>query len=202
AMVGALDETGDIGDDEGAGAAHPDHAEVGLERGEGIVGDPGARGGDGGEEAALPGVRLADQADVGDELEHQLEPALLPLLARLPLPRGLVRCRGEAGVAPATTAAPGDQQLLARAEDLAEKLAGFRVSYFGARGHRQVEVISGSAGLGLALAVLPPLGLPLGAIAVVEQRGEVRISADVNAPAPPTVAAVGTALGDVLEAGE
>src|SRR2546425_10135042 len=49
-----------------------------------------------------------------------------------------------------------------------------------------------------ALAVLPPLGLPVGAIAIVEQRREVGIGAHVHAAACAAVAAVGTAFGDEL----
>src|SRR5207237_8957939 len=54
----------------------------------------------------------------------------------------------------------------------------------------------------LALTVLSPLGRPVYAIAVVEQRGEVRVAAHVDAPPGAPVSAVGTALGNKLFAAE
>jgi hypothetical protein len=50
--------------------------------------------------------------------------------------------------------------------------------------------------------VLPPLGLPRGAVSVIQKRGEIGIAPDVNAAAVAAVAAVGTAFGFVLESGE
>src|SRR2546426_3691442 len=43
------------------------------ERGEGVVGDPGSRGRNYREQRALPGVGLAQQAHVGNELERSEE---------------------------------------------------------------------------------------------------------------------------------
>src|SRR5439155_26174756 len=65
-------------------------------------------------------------------------------------------------------------------------------------GHREVQILPGLAGHVLALAVLPPLGFPVGAVAVVEQGGEVRIGAHVHRPSGAAVAAVRSALGDEL----
>src|SRR3989440_1713890 len=49
-------------------------------------------------------------------------------------------------------------------------------------GHREVQILPGLAGHVLALAVLAALGLPVRAVAVVEQGGEVRIGAHVHRP--------------------
>ena len=46
--------------------------------------------------------------------------------------------------------------------------------------------------------MLAALGAPVRAVAVVEQRGEVRVGAHVHAAPGPAVAAVGAALGDEL----
>src|SRR2546422_9080796 len=91
---------------EGAAVRQADDAEVRLERGERIIGDLGARRGDHREQCALARVRLAQEADVGDELEHQLQPPLLAVLARLPLAPALVRGGREARVAAPAAAAP------------------------------------------------------------------------------------------------
>lgn len=53
-----------------------------TERGEGVRGDFGFGGRHGAEKSALAGVREADEANVGDRLELELEHARL---ARLPL---------------------------------------------------------------------------------------------------------------------
>ena len=67
-----------------------DDAELRLERGEGVVGDLGPGRGDRAEQRALAGVGHADEADVGDELQFQPEPAFLALGAGLGVARGLV----------------------------------------------------------------------------------------------------------------
>ena len=47
--------------------ADGDDAEVGLEGGEGVVGDFGAGGGDARDERGFADVGVADEADVGEE---------------------------------------------------------------------------------------------------------------------------------------
>ena len=84
ALVRALDQARDVGEDEFA-SVDPHHAEAGMERGEGIVGDLRLGGGDGGEEGRLAGIGQADQAGIGDQLEPQPDRLLLaawPGLAR------------------------------------------------------------------------------------------------------------------------
>jgi len=57
--VRAFDEAGHIGDDVGFQIrllAYGDHAKVGFESGERVVGDLGPRGGDAGDERGLAGV--------------------------------------------------------------------------------------------------------------------------------------------------
>ena len=48
-----------------------DHAEVGDQRGERVVGDLGPGRGDGGDQRRLARAGEADQADVGDDLQLQ-----------------------------------------------------------------------------------------------------------------------------------
>ena len=93
AFVGAFDQAGDVGYDELLGVAEADDAELGVERGEGVVGDLGAGGGDDGEEGALASVREADEADIGDELEAEPDPPFLPGIARRRFAGGAVRAR-------------------------------------------------------------------------------------------------------------
>jgi hypothetical protein len=66
-------------------------AEIGLEGGERVVGDLGPGRGNDRQQRALAGVRLTNQAHVGDELEDQLDFPVLALLARLPFAGSLMR---------------------------------------------------------------------------------------------------------------
>jgi len=102
AQVRALDEAGHVGDYVGELVgllADGDDAEVGLEGGEGVVGDFGFGGGDAGDEGGLAGVGVADQADVGEQLEDEAVVALFAGAAQLVLAGGLVDggCRGRRG---------------------------------------------------------------------------------------------------------
>ena len=100
----ALDEPGDVGDDELGVVAEPHHAEVGLERGERVVGDLGLGRRDAGDQRALADVREADERDVGHQLQLEPQPALLAVLALLgerrrppPVATGSGRCPGLLG---------------------------------------------------------------------------------------------------------
>ena len=70
AFVGALDQAGNVGEHEVA-LVDPDHAEVGVDGGEGIVGDLRPRRRDRGEQRRLAGVGQADQPGVGDQFQPQ-----------------------------------------------------------------------------------------------------------------------------------
>ena len=187
--MGARDDPRDVGHDEGARVRQADHAKLRLEGRERIVGDLGAGGGDHGEQRALSRVRLTQQADVGDQLEDELELALLAVLAGFPFAWALVRRRRKPGVAAAAPPAPPDEERVARGHDLAELRAARGITDFGARRNGEVEVGAGLPAHVLALAVLAALGAPVRAVAVVEQRGEVRVGTHVHAAPGPTVAA-------------
>ena len=113
ALAGALDEAGDVGDDELVAVVEAHHAEVGLERGERVVGDLGLGRGDPGDERGLAHVREADEGDVGHELELEAQPALLAVLALLGERRGPAPVGQEPGVALAAPAARGRQPAVA-----------------------------------------------------------------------------------------
>ena len=72
----ALDDARNVRDDEGAVIRQPNDAKVRFESRERIVGDLGPGSRDHREQCALAGVGLAEQADVGDELQDQLEAPL------------------------------------------------------------------------------------------------------------------------------
>ena len=122
AFVRALDEAGDIGHHVGV-EAHFDHAEVGLERGEGIVCDLRRRAGDGAQQRRLAGVRQADEPDVGQQFEFELEALVLAALAGLGDVRRLVGRRREVRVAAPAATALGDDQPITFEREVADDLA-------------------------------------------------------------------------------
>ena len=109
----ALDQSGHVGDHEAAVVAEADHAEIRRQRREGIVGDLRTRRRHARDERRLAGVREADEADVGEQL--QLEPQILFLarLAGLHFARRPIRRRREVRVAHAAAAAARDEDALA-----------------------------------------------------------------------------------------
>ena len=104
AFVRAFDQAGNVGQHELAAVAL-DHAELRVERGEGIVGDLRLGRAHRGEERRLAGVRQPDQAGVGDQLQPQPDPALLAVLAGIGVARRAVGRRLEMRVAEAAVAA-------------------------------------------------------------------------------------------------
>jgi GTP-binding protein len=77
ALGGALDEAGDVGQDEAAAVLEPDDAQVGRERRERVVGDLGLGARDAGEEGRLAGVGIAEEPGVGEERWIDLELKLI-----------------------------------------------------------------------------------------------------------------------------
>jgi hypothetical protein len=67
-LVRSLDDAGDIRHNKGAMTGKPHYTEVGLQRGERIIGDLGTSRGDDRQERTLAGVRFAHQTYVGNEL--------------------------------------------------------------------------------------------------------------------------------------
>ncbi len=77
ALMRALDQAGDVGQHEFMVVA-ADHARDRVQRGEGIVGDLRLGRGGGGQEGRLAGIGQAHQPGIGDQLQPQPDPALLP----------------------------------------------------------------------------------------------------------------------------
>ena len=96
-----LHQPGDVGHHE-VGPRRPtrDHAEVGLEGGERVVGDLGLGRRDPRDQRALAHVGEPHQGHVGHQRQLEVEPVLLALLALLGEGRGPSAVGEEAGVAP------------------------------------------------------------------------------------------------------
>ena len=199
ALVGALDQPGDVGDDELAIVAleRPEHGLQGRERvGRHLrVGAREAR-----EQRRLAGVRQADEADVGEQLEVQVDAALLPGQAALGQPRRLPRRGLEARVAAPAGAAARDRDLLAGAHEVVARAVPLEHLRPGrdADDHR---LAVGAVAL-RALAVPAAVGAEVRAPAEGLQVAQRVVDAQDDVTAAAAVAAVGAALGHVRLAPE
>ena len=192
---------GNVGQHEVArGRAH--HAEVGVQRREGIVGDLRLGGAHRGQEGRLAGVRQADDAGIGDQLQPQPDGQLLAGLARVGAARRLVGRRLEMRVAEAAVAAPGDAGAVAGLDQIGQQRLLVLGQHLRARRHRDHHVLAGGAGAVLAHAAAAALGLEVLAVAVVDQRVEVGDALHPHVAALAAVAAVGAAELDELLAPE
>src|SRR5690606_26731206 len=179
-----------------------DHAQVRVKGGERIVRDLRRRRRDRADEGALAGVREAQQADVGQQLQFELEQALLALLARRRLPRRAVGRALEVHVAQAALAAARDQQALAVAGEVADHLVGVDVDHHRAYRDGDDLVLAALAVHLAAHAVLAALGLELALVAEVDQGVEVLVGQQPDVAALAAVAAVRPAQRDELLAPE
>jgi hypothetical protein len=92
AFMRAFDQAGDIRQHEFA-AVGIHHAELRMQRGEGIVGDLRFCRADLGEERRFAGIGQADEARVSDQFQPQPDPALFALLSGIGVARRAVgRC--------------------------------------------------------------------------------------------------------------
>ena len=114
AEVCAFDEAGQVGHGEGLGVgkfADLDDAEVGLERGEGVVGDLGFGGGEAGDQGRLADIGVADQPGVGEQAKLQAVAAFFARAAEFVLPGSLVGGGGEVLIATSAACAAGDDEV-------------------------------------------------------------------------------------------
>ena len=100
-LARSLDQPGDVGDDELAPVGRLDRAEHGLQRRERVVGDLRPRVREAGDERRLARVRQADERCVGEQLQMELDVALLAGQPDLGEARHLPCRRDEARVAAA-----------------------------------------------------------------------------------------------------
>ena len=135
---GALDEPRYVGDHD-LGVVETDDSEVGLQRGERVVGHLGLGRRDARDQGALPGVRESDEGDVGDEPQLHVEPALFARLALLGERRRPPPVGQEAGVAAAAPAASGRQPGVALVHEIGDDRAVLLLDRR-ALGHRDARV--------------------------------------------------------------
>ena len=196
----ALDEPGDVGHHEALLAAPADHAQVGHQRGERVVGDLGPGPRDAADEGRLAGVGEADDAHVGQELQLEHELPLLAGRAVLGVARRLVGGGGEVHVARGRRGRPWPRR--SRSPGPARSTSSSPVAVVvhhacpagpAARGRRRPR---------RSCREPPPFsplaGPVLAHVPVVEQRGELRVDHQDDVAAVAAVAAGRTAARDEL----
>lgn len=205
ALVRALDEAGNVGNDEGllvGRFADGDDTEVGLESGEGVVGDFGFGGGDARDERGLAGVGIADEGDVGEDFEFEAEGEFFAGVAHFVLAGSLMGGGGEVLVAATAATAVGDDDALVGMLEVVDEVAGIVVVDEGADGNFEDDVESVASGAVGTHAVLAALGAVEGVVAEVHE-GVVALGGfhdDVAAAA--TVTTGGPATGNEFFAAE
>ena len=125
--VCSLDQPGNVGNHELMVVTCPHESQVGVFRGEGIVGDLGVRPRKPAQEGRLAGIRLADEPHVGNQLQFERDSSRLPRFAPLELPGGPVGGRGEMLVAVPSPAAAGNHERLAVPGEVAQQKAAVRI---------------------------------------------------------------------------
>ena len=200
ALARALDEAGDVGDDEGAGLPGANDAEVGHERREGIVGDLGARRAHARDERGLAHARHAHEGGICHELHLELDPVLEGRLALL-REGGRSANRGdEVDVALTARAAGTHDDTLAGMREVRDLIPGGH-GLGGELGHNRAarnlenEVLAVTAVLTRSLAMGASLSAEVVLEAIVDERGELRVALENDVAASATVAAVRAALG-------
>ena len=119
-LVRALDQPRNVGEHE-LRALVADDAEVRMQRREGIVGDLRLRRGDARKQRGLPGIRQADDADIGDELQPEPNPLLFAFLAGIGAARRAVGGGLEMRVAEAAVPAFGQKLALAELGEVGDQ---------------------------------------------------------------------------------
>ena len=198
AFVGSLDDSGDVGHHERLAVVVADYAEVWFEGREGVGRNLWLCGGHGAQQRGLAGVGEADETHVGEQLEFEDEPVLLPVFARLGETRGLEGRGLEVAVAEAAAAALAEDALLSGVHEFEEDFSG--LSHLGHRADRHFEhyvpaVLAMAVGRTSGLAVL---GLDVLAVLEVDERPELGIGPQYDVSSPAAVASVGSALRDVF----
>ena len=196
-LGGTLDDAGDIRHDEGHALVHIDDPQVGEEGGEVVVGDLGPGVGGDGEQGGFAHIGEAHQAHVRQELELQNHVPLLALDAGLGKPGHLPGGGGVVGIAPASPAPLGQNEILPGGH-IHNDLVRFRVSYHGAPGDFDDQGLSPLAAHVPALAVLARLGGILALIAEIQQGGQIVVDPQDHAAPMAPVSPIGAAGGHIF----
>ena len=201
AFMGAFDQARNVGEHEFA-AVDVNHAELRMQRGERIVGDLRLGGADGGEKRRFAGIRQANDAGIGDQLEPQPDGELGAGLAGIGMARRAVGRAFETRIAETAIAAMRQHDALAELGEIGkQRLAVFVVNLRADR-HFEHDVGAGGAMAILAHAAAAVLRREMLLVAVVDQGIEPIDRLHHHVAAIAAVAAVRPAIFDKFLAPE
>ncbi len=201
AFMRALDQPRNIRQHEFA-AVGIHHAELRMQRGEGITGDLRLRRADHREQCRLAGVGQADQAGIRNQFQPQPDPALLALLAGIGVARRAVGGRFEMRVAEPAIAAFGQHEFFAERGEVVDQRFAILVEHLRSDRHLEHDRLAIGAMAVLAHAVGALLGLEVLLIAIVDQRIQSIDRFDDDVAAAAAIAPARSAELDILLAAE
>ena len=126
-------------------SSHAHHTQIGVQGGERIVGHLGARGRHRADEGGLARVGHAEQADVGQHLQFQLQFAAFAFFAGRALARRAVGAGLEMQVAQSASAAFGQHDLFAVVSEVGNDLAAVDVGDDSTDRHMQDDIVGALA---------------------------------------------------------
>ena len=171
-------------------------AELWLQRREGIVSDLGSGGGQAGDQRALAGVREADEGDVGEEPQLEVEPPLLTRLALFAEPRRPKPVGQEPGVASPPLASSGGPPPVTLGAEIGLELTVER-AHGRADGHWDLEIVAAAPVAPLALAVPSRRGPPVRVISKRQQGSHIAVGYQPDRTTITAISAVRATLGDM-----
>ena len=188
-LRGPFDEPRYVGNSEGGVVVDADHSEVGLECGEGVVGDSGACGGDHADQGALADIREPDQSDIGHEANLEPEPSLLAMLALLGKGWRTATIRQETGITATATATSNCHPPVTMIVQLGKDLPGVHIAYHRALGHRDLKALPTSTVKVLTFSMHTVTSTPVWMVSKGEQRRHIVVG---DQPDVATIATITT----------
>ena len=189
----AFDQARNIGHHKALLSSHTHHTQIGVQGGERVVRNLGARIGHGRDKGGLARIGHTQQTHVGQHLQLQLQIATLAGKAGGLLAWSAVDSTLEAQIAKTTIAALGNGDDLTGLKQFKQHFASIGIADDGAHGHVQRNVVARSAKHIGTHTVLTTLGIVTTRVAVVHQRVQVLVGHGIHVTATATVTTVGAA---------
>ena len=201
-----LDKAGDVCDHIGI-FTRANNAQVGDESSERIIGDLRTSGAHAGDKRGFADRGHTHKSSIGHQLHLELDPVLNRRLALLGK-SGCTSRRGDKMRIAASSGTAGSNNyalpVVCKVSDLIGGLHGLAIDLanHGSHGDLQDKVAAVLTVFTRTLAVGAALGTEMMLEAVINQRGQLRVSLDNNVAAMTAVAAVRTALGNICLSAE
>jgi len=143
-------------------------------------------------------VRHAQQPDIGQHLQLELQSTVLAWSAISGLGRRTIGTGFEARVAKSVNAALSDQDLQAILGDIGDQLLGIGIHHTRAYRHAHDQIFATTASTSLPHPTLAGLGTVLGLKAKIHEGIEAAITKQIDAAAIATIATIGTPPGNIF----